>query len=114
MPGEGNEQQALYWQVSDDWGLTWSAPRAPLQPVNSSSGRHLPMWSPVTHTRVRGVMRESRSSYDRFQVAWTCRVADPLEHCMSCCTWQWTAKPSGQPPLGRWRLMSCRQCGVTI
>ena len=53
MPGEGNEQQALYWQVSNDWGLTWSAPRAPLQPVNSSSGRHLPMWSPVTHTRVR-------------------------------------------------------------
>jgi hypothetical protein len=65
VPGEGNEQQALYWQVSDDWGLTWSAPRAPLQPVNSSSGRHLPMWSPVTHTRVRGVMRESWSSYYR-------------------------------------------------
>jgi hypothetical protein len=55
VPGEGNEQQALYWQVSDDFGLTWSAPRAPLQPINSSSGRPLPMWSPVLHTRVRCV-----------------------------------------------------------
>ena len=60
MPGEGNEQQALYWQVSDDYGLTWSAPRAPLQPVNSSSGRRLPMWSPVTHTRVRCVLPPPR------------------------------------------------------
>lgn len=53
MPGEGNEYQALYWQVSSDMGLTWSAPHAPLQPITSSSGRRLPMWSPVLHTRVR-------------------------------------------------------------
>lgn len=53
MPGEGNEQQALHWQVSDDRGLTWSAPAAPLPPVEAPDGQRLPMWSPVLHTHVR-------------------------------------------------------------
>ncbi len=53
MPGEGNGQQALYWQTSADRGLTWSAPVAPLPPVTGPSGQRLPMWSPVLHTQVR-------------------------------------------------------------
>lgn len=52
MPGEGNAKQALYWQVSDDAGLTWTAPRAALDPIYGPSGLQLPMWSPVLHTHV--------------------------------------------------------------
>ncbi len=53
MPGEGNAQQALYWQVSDDWGDTWTTPRLVLPPYVSPNGQQLPFWSPVLHTQAR-------------------------------------------------------------
>ena len=52
MPGEGNPEQALYWQTSGDGGLTWSPPVTPLPPITGPSGQQLPMWSPVLHTQV--------------------------------------------------------------
>ena len=49
VPGEGNAQQALYWQVSDDQGDTWTPPRPALPPYLSPTGQRLPYWSPVLH-----------------------------------------------------------------
>ena len=53
VPGEGNAGQALYWQVSDDWGESWSPPRTVLPPHRSRRRTQLPYWSPVLHTQVR-------------------------------------------------------------
>ncbi len=53
MPGEGNAQQALYWQVSDDAGEAWTPPRPVLPPYLSPAGQQLPYWSPVLHMQAR-------------------------------------------------------------